>query len=432
MKTLILTLCMGLLSVGAFAQKDDGNKMAAGGKVAKAAKAAPAPKASSQKARTAAPKRSNAAKRPAASARQADPDARYAASGYMEITGVSFANADKSLTVIDDYGSMLYASEVQYLCPRIFYRGLASEDQDITLKVKIFKEDGTLVSSANSPAGYTYSQDVTVEPGSGGIMTMSGWGNSTSGTYSPGQYKFQFYYNGNVLYEKTVRLYSGSRSVASNRYFRVSSISFANSDTKGNILSSYGSTLYDATLKYLKPKMTYVGLRSSNENVKLYFRVFYSSGKMASGSGSPNGYTYSDEVTIKPGTNTIELSGYGRESGGAYPAGVTRFECWIDGNKVYETTVNVAHQEGAASSLTVDGKTAVSTSFTYKGGTETFYVRTDASSWETWGVPSWCKVIRKDSGSFTLQCEANYGAARSDYMKVKAGGKEVRIDIKQD
>ena len=432
MKTLILTLCMGLLSVGAFAQKDDGNKMAAGGKVAKAAKVATAPKASSQKARTAAPKRSNAAKRPAASARQADPDARYAASGYMEITGVSFANADKSLTVIDDYGSMLYASEVQYLCPRIFYRGLASEDHDITLKVKIIKEDGTLDSSANSPAGYTYSEDVTVKPGSGGVMNVIGWGNSGGGTYSPGQYKFLFYYNGNVLYEKTVRLYSGSRSVASNKYFRVTGMTFANVDKNDNILSDYGSTLYDATLKYLKPKMTYVGLRSSDENVTLYFRIFDANGKLVVGNESPKGYSRKQSVVIKPGSNTLVLNGYGSVSGGVYPAGVTRYECWIDGNKVYETTVNVAHQEGAASSLTVDGKTAVSTSFTYKGGTETFYVRTDASSWETWGVPSWCKVIRKDSGSFTLQCEANYGAARSDYMKVKAGGKEVRIDIKQD
>ena len=230
MKTLILTLCMGLLSVGAFAQKDDGSKLAAGGKAAKAAKAAPAPKVSSQKARTAAPKRSNAAKRPAASARQADPDARYAASGYMEITGVSFANTDMSLTVIDDYGSMLYASEVRYLCPRIYYRGLASEDHDITLKVKIIKEDGTLDSSENSPAGYTYSQEVTVKPGSGGVMNLNGWGRTNGGAYSPGQYKFQFCYNGNVLYEKSVRLYSGSHSVASNRYFRVSSISFGSSD----------------------------------------------------------------------------------------------------------------------------------------------------------------------------------------------------------
>ncbi len=81
--------------------------------------------------------------------------------------------------------------------------------------------------------------------------------------------------------------------------------------------------------------------------------------------------------------------------------------------------------------LKVDSKTAVSTSFSASGGTETFYISTDADSWSTWGVPSFCEVTNKTSTSFTLKCNPNSGSERSDYMKVKTGNHEVRIDITQ-
>lgn len=81
--------------------------------------------------------------------------------------------------------------------------------------------------------------------------------------------------------------------------------------------------------------------------------------------------------------------------------------------------------------LNVDSKTAVSTSFSASGGTETFYISTDADSWSTWGVPSFCEVTNKTANSFTLKCEPNTGSERSDWMKVKTGNHEVRIDITQ-
>ena len=50
---------------------------------------------------------------------------RYASSGYMEISGISFANVDNSGHIIDDYGSTLYVGALKYLTPKIFYRGLS-------------------------------------------------------------------------------------------------------------------------------------------------------------------------------------------------------------------------------------------------------------------------------------------------------------------
>lgn len=84
--------------------------------------------------------------------------------------------------------------------------------------------------------------------------------------------------------------------------------------------------------------------------------------------------------------------------------------------------------------LKVDGSTTnKSKYFGESGGREYYSVNTSASTYETWGVPSWCRIENKTSSGFTLVCERNTSrSSRSDYMKVKAAGKEIRIDIEQE
>lgn len=83
--------------------------------------------------------------------------------------------------------------------------------------------------------------------------------------------------------------------------------------------------------------------------------------------------------------------------------------------------------------LQVDGSTSNRTKyFGESGGREYYSVSTNASSYETWGVPSWCSIENKSSSGFTLVCNRNTNrSSRSDWMKVKAAGKEIRIDIEQ-
>lgn len=83
--------------------------------------------------------------------------------------------------------------------------------------------------------------------------------------------------------------------------------------------------------------------------------------------------------------------------------------------------------------LKVDGSTTnKSKYFGESGGREYYSVNTSASTYETWGVPSWCHIENKTSSGFTLVCERNNNrSSRNDYMKVKAAGKEIRIDIEQ-
>lgn len=83
--------------------------------------------------------------------------------------------------------------------------------------------------------------------------------------------------------------------------------------------------------------------------------------------------------------------------------------------------------------LKVDGTTTnKSKYFGESGGREYYSVSTSASSYETWGVPSWCRIENKTSSGFTLVCERNNSrSSRNDFMKVEAAGKEIRIDIEQ-
>lgn len=96
-------------------------------------------------------------------------------------------------------------------------------------------------------------------------------------------------------------------------------------------------------------------------------------------------------------------------------------------------TSNNSTKSTTATYLTVDQKTALTKNYGSAAGSETFYVSTDASSWDTWGIPSWCTVTNVTSTSFRLNYSANTSStSRSDYMKIKTGNREVRIDIKQN
>ena len=423
-RILILLAYLGIVPLCAFSQ----SKLQGAGKASKVGASA-TQKSSSSVPKKNVSKNSTPAKK---STSKVDPNAKYASSGYMDITGLTFSNEDKDNHIIDDFGSNMYASEMKYLTPKLFYKGLASEEKEVELSIKIIKEDGSLEKSSNSPEGCTYKYNLIVKPGAGQSEKIGGWGRNSGGSYSAGQYTFEIWYEGNILYQKGLRLYSGSTPLSTSKIMKISSVSFANQDKSGKNITGYGEPLYEDELKYLSSKIYYEGLFSSDQSIILYYRIFKSTGSLSSGTNSPKGYTSKQTVTIKPGSNSIVLNGWGSESGGSYPSGVTKVEYWLDGEKIYETKVTIEKKEGIATYLTVDSKTSVSTSFGVNGGTETFYVKTDAGTWETWGVPSWCEIKNKTATSFTLTCKPNTtGSERSDYMKVKAGGKEVKISIKQ-
>lgn len=220
---------------------------------------------------------------------------------------------------------------------------------------------------------------------------------------------------------------------AKKAYMQIESIKFGNTTKSNDIINEFGSTLYAGDVQYLSAKLNYTGLSSASKSLTLYIKIFKPDGTMMGNSSSPAGYTYSANVHVYPGAGKVlDLGGYGSSSGTSFVNGNYRWEIWYNNSKVYESIVSLMSKYSDNTYLTVDGKSAVSTSFSSSGGSEVFYVSTNASSWTTWGVPTWCKINNKTSTSFTIQCDPNTSSSsRSDYMKIKAGNKEVKIDIKQ-
>lgn len=361
------------------------------------------------------------------------PNARlkFESSAFMEIIDIKFANSDSNSNIIDKFGSKLYASDVKYLKPQISYNGLASEENKVSLFFKIIKEDGSLKQGTLSPEGYTYKQDITVKPGNNQAISLSGYGTNEGGSYSPGEYTYEIWYKNNLLYQKKVRLYSGTTPLVSNGMLKIKKITFGSENSKGDENIPCGATLYEGDVKFLIGNMYYEGCYSNEQKVTFYSRIYFPGGNMSHGDSSPFGYSYKRDITIKPGENVYKISGWGNESGSIYKEGTHKYEIWIDSEKIYETTFEVIKKSSSTSYLTVNEKTAESTTFTSSGGSEKYYVKTDASSWELWGVPTWCKITEKTATTFTLTCSTNNGVERTDWMKVKADGKEVRIDLKQ-
>lgn len=332
MKKVVFSILLGVLALNAYPQNSQG-KLLGAGKGTKVGTESPPQKT------TISPGKQN----PNGGKKNkiVDSNEKYASSGYMSITDLSFANIDSDNNIIDNYGKKLYAKEVKYLSPRITYKGLANTEKQITLNVKIFDEDGQLQAGTNSPEGFTYSKDINVEPGEGKFAKLSGWGTSAGGSYNAGLYKFEVWYKNKMLCQKEIRLYSGTTPISTSNLLSISSVSFANTDKNGNIINDYGQTLYDGKVQYLKPKLYYYGKYSSNQEALLYIRYFKSSGDLVSGTTSPLGFSYKETITIKPGSNNLTLTAYGNESATNYKEGTCKVEIWIDGEKLYETSVKI-------------------------------------------------------------------------------------------
>lgn len=275
-------------------------------------------------------------------------ESKYESTAYMEISGVKFGNVDDDNHIIDNYGNKLYASEVKYLKPQLSYKGLSTSEKEVTLYVKILKEDGTLEKGNSSPEGYTYKYDFTVKPGSNQTATLSGWGRNSGGSYSPGQYTFEIWYKDKAIYQDNIRLYSGATPLINSSIFKINRIAFGSEDNAGNTNIKMGETLYEGDVKYLVGNLYYEGLYSNDQKVTLYTRIFFPSGGMSSGNGSPIGFSYKRDVTIKPGSNIYKIGGWGNDNGTTYKEGKHKYEIWLDGEKIYETYFTVYKKSSSA------------------------------------------------------------------------------------
>lgn len=128
--------------------------------------------------------------------------------GYIRIKDMQFRNEDIKDKVIDDYGAKLHASTLKYLCLRIIYDGLSDETKSINLDCKIYNSKGQLEKGQNSSEYYTYSvKNFKVASGSDLSAALLGWGNDSSSTYTPGDYRVEVWFNGYEIFSKGITLY---------------------------------------------------------------------------------------------------------------------------------------------------------------------------------------------------------------------------------
>lgn len=258
---------------------------------------------------------------------------------YMDIKDISFANADNHSNIINDYGTDLFAGDIKYLIGKVHYNGLLATAKDITLFVKIIKEDGSVMAGEETLKGYTFKTDVRVEPGVNKSLDLLGYGDNLLTYFSPGQYNYEVWYNGNVLFQKRFRLYSGTTPLVNHKFLKIHSVKFMNTD-------NYSAILNGNEIQNIKPQISYEGLSLNNQNVTFMVRVVLPDGNIAKGTDSPLGFTYKEDFLIKSGANTSLLNGWKNEAKTFYDKGTYKYEIWLDGSKICETDFTINDKNG--------------------------------------------------------------------------------------
>lgn len=110
------------------------------------------------------------------------------------------ANSDKEGNIVTGYGQTIYDFNTKYLKPRIKLNVKTEGTYDIY--VKLYTPSGSLSTGNNSPTGYSYKYSVSMTSGTHSYALI-GWGSDTAGHWKAGDYRFEFYYKGNLIGKKS-------------------------------------------------------------------------------------------------------------------------------------------------------------------------------------------------------------------------------------
>lgn len=113
-----------------------------------------------------------------------------ARNAYMEITGIDFYNASFSGSLLSRKNEALYVQDMQGLKAVINYDGLDENTRETTIYCKLIDPDGNTVTNSNSRGGFSWSQEVEVEPGIGNLLSLNLW---SSTSFKKGTYHLEVY-----------------------------------------------------------------------------------------------------------------------------------------------------------------------------------------------------------------------------------------------
>lgn len=107
-----------------------------------------------------------------------------------------------------------------------------------------------------------------------------------------------------------------------------------------NAGEEWGDNIYSSKSTYFKSRIKYIGLKEGKYDLKA--KIYDNEGVLSTNNEtSPKGYSYSDEISVSFGKNYKELTGWGNERPGNWPAGTYRIEIWYMDKKLSEKTFRV-------------------------------------------------------------------------------------------
>ncbi len=115
--------------------------------------------------------------------------------------------------------------------------------------------------------------------------------------------------------------------------FFISDVEIGNVYYDGNIETQYGSKIISSSTMYLQPRISYVGIVAGNRKIDV--KIFDPNGILSTGTYSPAGYSYSDNVYVGNGREQQILSSWGGSKKGHWNAGNYRLELWYNNMCIY-------------------------------------------------------------------------------------------------
>lgn len=103
------------------------------------------------------------------------------------------------------HGDTIYSGQTMYLSPELHYIGI--KQKQVTLYIKLFTSSGNLSQNKKSPAGYSYSETITISEGENSTR-INGWGGKNKGHWVNGEYRIEIWYNDICLKAHTFKIYA--------------------------------------------------------------------------------------------------------------------------------------------------------------------------------------------------------------------------------
>lgn len=123
---------------------------------------------------------------------------------------------------------------------------------------------------------------------------------------------------------------------------KVKDVKITNTGEGGKIIGNASSVFNRADIRFISSSITLTSSFPKEFKSKLQIKYIGPDGSFSSNpSTSPSGYSFERKVTISPGSNTINLGGWGNADVSNYKSGQHKIEYYWDGNLIGTATFTV-------------------------------------------------------------------------------------------